>query len=98
MILPCVGDEFLGLFRVRNFVLEPFFLELHRTEAGEEGSKGVEKLRMGKGVARDGPNDKLLDIWEVAKELDDAGIKFINIGNGLLIHSRLYYEPADVCA
>ena len=41
VILPGVGDEFLGLFWIGNFVLEPFLLQLHTAEAREESSKRI---------------------------------------------------------
>lgn len=50
------------------------------------------------GIARKGPNDELLDIWEVSEELYEARIQFINIWNGLLVHSGLYYKSTDVHA
>ncbi len=53
---------------------------------------------MGISVARNGPNDELFDIWEVSEELDDTGIKFINIWNALLVQAGVDYESADVCA
>lgn len=53
---------------------------------------------MGISIARDGPNDEFLDIWEVSEKLYDAGIKFINIWDGLLIQSGLYYKSMDVSA
>jgi len=98
VVLPCVGDEVLRLVWVRDLVLEPVFLQLHTTEAGEESAKGIEKLGVGVGVARNGPNDEFLDIWEVPEELDDAGIQFIDVRHGLLVQPGLYDKPTDVYA